>query len=524
MDHRVEAGATLFQQAANAGTNEEAKMTNPESDFTRRSGSCVGLPRGSAGKRSAAGSGRRGRFGFFLCRTVAIATILSGAMASATLAQLPRPNARLVELTEQYLRTPDDGERRRLLDDIEKLAHGSVKAVSLALRAANVWEPRSPGVSSFSLATPGGQTLQVAYKIPKPYDNAKRYPLIVAPPDGPESPERTLSRVARILGALTEAFVVVVVPEQIALGHDSTGSALTDLLRAVRRQIHVDTDRVFLIGVNNGADAAWMIAIQTPDLFAGVLCLSGYPNYVYPAQMYPIVLSNLERLPVLSVWGNITDSTTNGRQRAVAAHNQLISSLAAPANISFTGIAVSASDVASMAIPPRPLQEMLSRRRSDVPTHAMRWFRYPAHGRAAWCRQTRFKGNVWTANQLSILPTARVDHDGFVDAVIKSKLAYLSGAIEGQTITLETCRCARVELLLPDGLIDFTESVTVICNGRRRHRGTLEPSIGTMLEYARDEWVFRKLPVAKLTISVRTDHDFGQTDGVINPVPAITPK
>ena len=490
-------------------------MACAKDEGVRRNGTSAEKARGG-GSALIAASGLRGcGIGVLLIGILVITGMVSDAMPTAAVAQSPPSNDDLVELTEQYLNAADEGERRTLLSAIEESAGGSVDAVSVALRAVRVWEARPSGVSSSSFETSGGQALQVAYRIPKFYDSTRRYPLVVALPDGHESTDRTVSRVVRMFGARSEDFVLVVVPERVAFGPNSTGTALADLLRAVRRWIHIDSDRVFLLGVNQGADAAWMMAIQEPDHFAGVVCLSGYPNVVYPAHMYPIILSNLERLPVLSVWRRVNGSTANGRERAVASHNQLIASLAERANISFTGMAVSAPDRASVSIPPALLEEMLARRRSDPPAYAARWFRYPAHGRAVWSRQTRFKGDVWTADQLSILPAARVDYHDFIDDVIKSKLAYLSSGISGQTITLETCRCARVELLLSQGLIDLTKPVTVICNGRRRHRGTLEPSIETMLEYARDEWVFERLPVAKLTISIRTDHDFGRTGGIV---------
>jgi hypothetical protein len=112
-------------------------------------------------------------------------------------------------------------------------------------------------------------------------------------------------------------------------------------------------------------------------------------------------------------------------------------------------------------------------------------------------------GEMWETDQLSILPAAYTDRDTFIAEIVKDKMAYLGGRIEGQLIDIEAKNCARVELFLPQGLVDFTRPVTVKCNGKRRHEGVIEPSIGTLLETAYEEWEFQHPYVARLSFSVK---------------------
>ncbi len=52
-----------------------------------------------------------------------------------------------------------------------------------------------------------------------------------------------------------------------------------DSLRDLRRRFQVDSDRVFLFGWEQGADAALDIGMSHPDQFAGVLPMCGTPRY-----------------------------------------------------------------------------------------------------------------------------------------------------------------------------------------------------------------------------------------------------
>jgi hypothetical protein len=114
-------------------------------------------------------------------------------------------------------------------------------------------------------------------------------------------------------------------------------------------------------------------------------------------------------------------------------------------------------------------------------------------------------GEVWEAGQLAIAVSPAADRDKFIADVVKGKLAYLGGRIEGRNIMLNTRRCARVDLLLPMGLVDLTKPILVRCNGKRRYDRLLEPSVRTLLETAYERWEFQHPVAARLSFSVRTD-------------------
>ncbi len=71
---------------------------------------------------------------------------------------------------------------------------------------------------------------------------------------------------------------------------------VSDCLRDLRRRLQVDSDRVFLAGYEQGADAALDIGLGHPDQFAGILPMCVNPRY-FPDKCW----SNAQYLPVYMV-------------------------------------------------------------------------------------------------------------------------------------------------------------------------------------------------------------------------------
>jgi len=71
-------------------------------------------------------------------------------------------------------------------------------------------------------------------------------------------------------------------------------------LRDARKRYAIDPDRVHLAGQLAGGNMAWDMALGHPDLFAGVIVVSGFP-----AKYVPRTLSQHERLPLLCVMGDL---------------------------------------------------------------------------------------------------------------------------------------------------------------------------------------------------------------------------
>jgi len=416
---------------------------------------------------------------------------------------------RLTALLESYFRAAAPADRAEIRREIEEAAGGSLDRVAECVRGLQLWsKPIEPeGEVHYQPAPQGDVT--VAYRLPSGYVPARAFPLLLCYGDESTSSSDGLALASHVLGPPAAEFVLAC-PQRPMGGSfhrppEESGD-LPGLLRALRRQVHVDGDRVFLFGYGAGGDAAWTAAIMHADLFAGAVIVSGRPRVPYARQVYPLLLQNLRDLPVLAGWFESREAAPSKELEDVAAHNRGIVGFAASAGLPITGMAMAG------AVPPRPtaafLDEaarLLTHRRPDPPWSVSHWFRYPVQGRSRWLTQTAYKGDVWTEDQLAILPAPASDRDAYIASVVRDRLAYLHGRIDGQDVTIETRRCAAVELSLPAGLFDLNRPVTVRCNGRVRHDGPVRASIETLLETAFAQWEFQRLVPAMVSFSLQSD-------------------
>lgn len=139
--------------------------------------------------------------------------------------------------------------------------------------------------------------------LPPEYNPARRYPVLIAlhGGNGPDAAARWWAAEAARRG------YVLIAPEYNVRGKPrgyryspSEHAAVEIALRDARKRFAIDSNRVFLAGVLDGGNMAWDFGLAHPDLFAGVVVISGLPGkYVLPykdnAQLVPlyIVLGDL---------------------------------------------------------------------------------------------------------------------------------------------------------------------------------------------------------------------------------------
>lgn len=411
----------------------------------------------------------------------------------------------LDDLVVRFFKTSERADRDKLVASITDASGGAVSAVARAVATVNLWDPvRSlRGVLPFGTGSDG-----LWYRLPPGYDPEREYPIVWCVAGADEAPAVALQGMRAAMGDLLDGFVLIGAPDGAGLwARSSQGEAshFPDMLRTARQAFHIDGERVYLFGSGVGGDAAWMVALRHADLLAGLIVSNGFPPLPYPEQAYPLFLPNLDSIQVLTLWDRPLTTAPSRRNRAVAVHGNLLLAIGAEGGLRFEGGEASGGD--SFVAPPfrERAAQVLRARRAGPRMALSHTFREPSSGRAGWLSQTRFAGDVWQAEQLSILPGPTTDRNDFITGVLDSKLAFLGASVEGQTITIESRRCARIDLLLSEGLVDLDRPVTVICNGRRRHHEPIKRSIAVLLEDAYARFEFRRPALAKLSISIRTD-------------------
>lgn len=140
---------------------------------------------------------------------------------------------------------------------------------------------QDPGRSRDSDDDP--KAIRYSVLLPPEFNPHHTYPVIVALHEWGWTPEGILKwwggSDASQLQSQRHGYIVIA-PEYLPPKFGEPLPAPTDTivwecLRDVRRRFVIDSDRVFLSGHGRGADAAFDVALARPDLFAGVIPISG---------------------------------------------------------------------------------------------------------------------------------------------------------------------------------------------------------------------------------------------------------
>lgn len=136
-------------------------------------------------------------------------------------------------------------------------------------------------------------------QLPPDYHHLRPYPVLVLMHSSAEKPLDLLNKWSNL--AAEHGFILVAPAWGSGLRNTYSYSTkehnlVIDTLRDLRRRFQVDSDRVFIFGWEQGAEAALDIGAGHPDQFAGVLAMSVYPRY-FPERCW----SNFQYLPVYLV-------------------------------------------------------------------------------------------------------------------------------------------------------------------------------------------------------------------------------
>lgn len=300
--------------------------------------------------------------------------------------------------------------------------------------------------------------------LPPEYHPLRSYPAMVALHDG-NGPQ---AAVAWWASEAARHGYIVVAPEYRIAGqgkeyHYSTSehAAVELALRDAKRRYAIDSDRVFLGGQLLGANMAWDFGLAHPDLFAGVVIVSGLPfKYV---NRY---LAHADRLPLYVALGDL----------APAGNEVVFGQMLKP-------MIARGWDVA--------YREYLKRGLEDLPEEApaaLDWAdrrRRDPYPKAFDVLTARESDNRFHGVVIREFQPGRTTDPQAVDAfgknlnpaTIKMKSSTLSNLLNFQTVGL-----SRFDVWLSPKLIDFTKRLEVRVNNRPRFKGMAQPTLEPLLE------------------------------------------
>ena len=303
--------------------------------------------------------------------------------------------------------------------------------------------------------------------LPPEYHPLRSYPAIVALHDGngPQGANSWWSAEAARRG------YIVVAPEYRLKKddkeyHSSTSeSAAVELaLRDARRRYAIDSDRVFLGGQLVGANMAWDFGLAHPDLFAGVVIVSGLP-FKYVNRYLP----NAKHLPLYVVLGDL----------APAGNEVVFQQMLKP-------MIGRAWDVTYLEYMKRGLEDLPE----EAPA-AVEWMerrRRDAHPKAfdyltARDSDVRFFGVVAREFQPG-RTTAPEAVDPFGKNLNPATLKVTSSKLSN-LLNLQTDGIRKLDVWLSPQVIDFKKRLEVRINGRSVYKGLAKLDLEPLLEDVR---------------------------------------
>ena len=154
--------------------------------------------------------------------------------------------------------------------------------------------------------TAGGDARTAAkywLQLPPEYRHSRNYPVLIVLHQGDEDAEKMLDRWSA--AAALNGYILVAPewgknPPSVYGYSEREHATVLDALRDLRRRFAVDSDRVFLFGLGWGGAMAFDVGLSHPDLFAGVMPMSAYPEafsrrYARNAEYLPFYIVDGDR-------------------------------------------------------------------------------------------------------------------------------------------------------------------------------------------------------------------------------------
>jgi len=374
------------------------------------------------------------------------------------------------------------------------------------LHRARLFDKRKPGRDELRVELPGGKTRTVALRIPPRYTPARAYPLIYALHGSGGNGANFIRYVEFILGEAVNKYIVAA-PSQYDPGFIHVGSKPVSehpaVLLALKKHLHVDSDRVYVLGYSLGGHATWHLAILHTDRFGAAVPIAGTFSLPEVDKLWDVFLPNASHLPVLSAWGakdtGGSERGTQSREGGVAGLNRLLAEHAARLGLPVTTFEDPEKGHGDI-YPPRPrLLPMLRKKREHYPRQVQHTFRHTYQGQAYWIEGHAWKGPHWSGpNHGHIELRPNEDPQDALLRVIRSKLGELRGTIDGQTIDVRRKKITELTIWIGDGMIDWEQPVTVKVSANTVFEGKLEPDLFVCLTQAARTYDFDRLRWAGL--------------------------
>ncbi|MFL5245895.1 MAG: hypothetical protein ACJ8FY_27805 [Gemmataceae bacterium] len=191
-----------------------------------------------------------------------------------------------------YLTRADEGDRSAILKKYEEDKQNALAPDEMAQMIPYLppFTPekelsKAPVETRTTLPGLRSENSPYVYLLPPEYTHGRSYPVMILLHDDNDTP---LDMIRRCKDYAAKYGYILAAPEwQQGFGNDKAdyrfsieeNKTALNVIRDVRRRFNVDSDRVFLCGLGQGGIMSYDVGLGHPDLFAGVIPMSGAPFF-----------------------------------------------------------------------------------------------------------------------------------------------------------------------------------------------------------------------------------------------------
>jgi len=449
----------------------------------------------------------------FVIPLIGVAVLVLGVLVGSTSAQgIDTGLGDLGDLVATYFHTDDADDRARIAERITSLPGVDVRDVATAVRGVMLWGPQPSGFQRLELSTDHGETLEVVVHLPPRYDPKIAYPLLIAMHGTGGNGAGYIRCALQLLGDRSDEFIVAAPTRLKGCFIGSAESEAGDtpaMLRFLKRRFHINSDRVYANGYSQGGHMSFLMAALYTDSLAASVPLSGTFATQVGYELMDIMLVNVRSIPIMIVYGEL-DRAEPGNTRqspttGISGSNRYMAHIAKRLKVPIRFVELPGVGHGGVVPPPDAFAEYLGKTRPRTVPSFEHWFRYQPQGRMCWLRQRRFQGHPWAGEHLRVTPKKGEDYSDALLRKLRLKLAYIGGSIEGQRVGVRSRKCAELEVLLNDDLIDLDREIVISYKDKEVFRGVVERRIATLLAVAWEDWNFDRLFFARIVMTRKGD-------------------